>query len=134
MLRAPRHIARLFAIAWVLARHDALFPLREARVAPAIILLANLAPKRRGLGRPGQRLAAALEAVGPSFIKFGQAIATRPDLIGEDVARDLSGLQDKLPPFPGARAREIIEEELGRPIGEIYPEFDDKPVAAASIA
>lgn len=134
MLRAPRHIARLFRIAWMLARHDALFPLRVARAAPAVVLLASLAPKKRGLGRPGQRLAVALQALGPSFIKFGQAIATRPDLIGEDVARDLSELQDRLPPFPAREARAIIEAELGKPVDELFATFEDKPVAAASIA
>jgi len=134
MPKAIRNIARLVRIAWILARHDALFPLRDAGIAPVVTTLAGLARQRRGDERPGQRLATALQALGPSFIKFGQTLATRPDLIGESVAQDLSNLQDRLPPFPARAARAIIEAELGCPLGEVFPEFDDKPVAAASIA
>ena len=85
-------------------------------------------------GRPGQRLAAALRDLGPSFIKLGQILSTRSDLVGEAIAADLAELQDKLPPFPAEEARRIIEAELGRPIDELYESFDEKPIAAASIA
>lgn len=134
MRLALKNIWRLLRIAWILARYDALFPLREARIAPFVIYMADLAPKRRRLGRPGQRLAAALQVLGPSFIKFGQALSTRPDLIGEEVAQDLSELQDQLPPFRGTAARAIVERELNCTIDELFHEFDDEPVAAASIA
>ena len=72
--------------------------------------------------------------MGPSFIKLGQALATRADLIGEEMAADLAELQDRLPPFPAAEARAAIERELGKPIAELFAAFDDEPVAAASIA
>jgi len=134
MRQAIKNIARLVAIAWVLARYDALFLLRDANIAPFVIRLTGLAPKKRNLGRPGQRLATALQVLGPSFIKFGQALSTRPDLVGEDVARDLSELQDSLPPFPGREARAIIEEDFGQPLSKLFQEFDDTPIAAASIA
>jgi ubiquinone biosynthesis protein len=134
MRRAVRNIWRLLRIAWILARYDALFLLEAIHAAPAVTAFARLAPRRRGLGRPGQRLAQALQRLGPSFIKFGQTLSTRSDLLGEEIARDLSELQDRLPPFSGAKARAIIEAELGRPIDELFSHFDDKPVAAASIA
>src|SRR5690606_22981540 len=83
---------------------------------------------------PGQKLAAALQDLGPTFIKLGQALSTRPDLLGEEVARDLSFLQDRLPPFPSAEAVATVEAELGQPITALFAEFDPEPIAAASIA
>ena len=134
MLRAPRNILRLIAIAWTLARHDALFPLERFGIAPPVTALARLVALRRRPGRPGQRLAQAVQELGPSFIKFGQLLSTRSDLLGEEVASDLSGLQDHLPPFPGAEARAIVERELGQPLEALYTSFEDVSVAAASIA
>ncbi len=85
-------------------------------------------------GRPGQRLARALQELGPSFIKLGQSLATRADLLGQELAADLSQLHDDLPPFEGAVARQLIERELGRPLDDLFASFEDRPVAAASIA
>ncbi len=134
-MRALRNLWRLLTVAHVLARYDALFLLENIRVtAPVAVLPRLLLWRRRRKGRPGQRLAAALEELGPTFIKFGQALSTRPDLVGEAVAADLSGLQDRLPPFPAAVARRTVAEELGRPPEELYADFEDTPVAAASIA
>ncbi|MBL4614642.1 MAG: 2-polyprenylphenol 6-hydroxylase, partial [Magnetovibrio sp.] len=81
-----------------------------------------------------ERLARAFQDMGPSFIKVGQMLSTRSDLLGEEMAADLSKLQDKLPPFPTAQARAAIEAEFGQPIEDLFSEFDDEPVAAASIA
>jgi ubiquinone biosynthesis protein len=138
MFEPFRHVARLLVIARTLARHDALFPLRDAQIAPIVTLLARaLAKKDRGgrtAPRAGQRLAAALDELGPSFIKLGQAISVRSDLLGEEVAEDLSALQDRLPPFGAAEARATVERELGKPVATLFARFDDKPVAAASIA
>jgi ubiquinone biosynthesis protein len=134
MRRTFKNIGRLVRVAWILGRYDALFLLTDAKIAPAVTWIAGLAPKRRKLGRRGERLAAALQVLGPSFIKFGQALSTRPDLIGDEVAQELSGLQDSLPPFGGAEARRIVEREFERPLDELYSEFDIEPVAAASIA
>jgi ubiquinone biosynthesis protein len=134
MRRSLKNIGRLVRIAWILGRYDALFLLKDAKIAPSVTWIAGLAPRRRGLGHQGERLAAALQALGPSFIKFGQALSTRPDLIGEDVARELTGLQDRLPPFSGKAARQIVESEFDRPLDELFSEFDIEPVAAASIA
>ena len=71
-------------------------------------------------GRPGQRLALALQDLGPSFIKLGQSLATRSDLLGQEVAADLSQLQDDLPPFDGALARQTIEDALGQPLDQLF--------------
>ncbi|NKB55365.1 MAG: 2-polyprenylphenol 6-hydroxylase [Alphaproteobacteria bacterium] len=134
MIGSITSIARLIGIARTFARHDALFPLERMGVTPVIVSVAKLVSRRAAPGRPGERLAAALEELGPTFIKLGQALSVRPDLVGDAIADDLSALQDRLPPFPGATAREIIEQELETPVGELYRHFDETPVAAASIA
>lgn len=135
MFAAMRHTARLVGIIRILARHDALFVLRALSIPPALRLIAGLlGGRRRDTDRPGLRLAAALQEMGPSFIKLGQALSTRSDLFGETFTADLATLQDRLPPFPGSQARATVEAELGRPVAECFREFEDTPVAAASIA
>ncbi len=134
MLGSITSIIRLIDIARTFARHDALFPLQNMGIAPVIVTVAKLISRRTVPGRPGARLSAALEELGPTFIKLGQALSVRPDLVGEEIADDLSSLQDSLPPFPGTVAREIIEHELEAPIGYLFSSFENNPVAAASIA
>jgi ubiquinone biosynthesis protein len=134
VLKAIANLFRLFLIARTLARHDALFPLERLGVAPAVMTLVRLVSRRRAPGRPGERLAAACEALGPTFIKLGQALSVRSDLVGEEVASDLSSLQDKLPPFPSDQATAIIERELGRTVDDLFDRFETNPIAAASIA
>jgi ubiquinone biosynthesis protein len=135
MLRALRNSWRLLRLAFGFARHDALFPLEILGVTPALVAWARLFARRRDdPRRPGERLAAALQEMGPSFIKLGQALSTRADLLSEGIAADLGRLQDQLPAFSGAEARAIIERELGRPVDAMFSSFDETPVAAASIA
>jgi len=135
LLRALRNLLRLSQIALTLARHDALFPLEPIAGMAPLLWVARLVRRRSPRGaRPGERLSEALQALGPSFIKLGQALSTRADLIGEDLASDLSALQDRLPPFPGAAARATIAAELGAPVEALFQSFDDVAVAAASIA
>ena len=136
MLRALHHGRRLITTARTFARHDALFPLD---LLPQTRPLHTLARRLRLVraaahGRPGERLAQALQEAGPSFVKLGQSLSTRVDLLGEEVAADLALLQDRLPPFPGEEAVATIESELERPLGELFADFDHQPVAAASIA
>jgi ubiquinone biosynthesis protein len=134
MFEAFTHIVRFITIVRILARHDALFALEYLKVAPSYVGLAKLLSKQKVSGRPGQRLACALNEAGPSFIKFGQALSTRSDLLGEELAQDLSDLQDSLPPFSSAEARQTIERELGKSIDSLFAKFNDGAVAAASIA
>jgi len=134
MLRTLRSLLRFQRIVRTLARHDALAPLEEIRVAPGLVWLARRFSRRAAAGRPGQKLARALTEMGPSFIKLGQMLSTRADLLGEQVAFDLAELQDHLEPFDGALARRILEEELGQPVEALFVSFDPVPVSAASIA
>lgn len=82
----------------------------------------------------GERIRLALEALGPIFVKFGQMLSTRRDLLPDDVALELAKLQDRVPPFPGEVAMGIIETELGKPVSELFASFDPTPMASASIA
>ncbi len=134
MLRTLRSLLRFQRIARTLARHDALAPLEEVGMAPGLLWIARRVSRREVAGRPGQKLARALTEMGPSFIKLGQMLSTRADLLGEQVALDLAELQDHLPPFDGAEAQRIIEQELGRPVEELFLTFESAPVSAASIA
>lgn len=139
MRRSVRNIFRLLGIARTLARHDALFPLEGLPATGGFIFVARFlagfrAKRRVQTLRPGQRLSLALQEMGPSFIKFGQMLSTRPDLAGEEIANDLTSLQDNLPPFPAAEARRAIEADLDGSIDELFETFNDEPVAAASIA
>jgi ubiquinone biosynthesis protein len=89
--------------------------------------------RRRAASR-GERLRLALEELGPIFVKFGQAVSTRRDLLPPDIAEELAKLQDRVPPFPGTVAQATIERAYGRPMSEVFAEFDTNPLAAASIA
>jgi ubiquinone biosynthesis protein len=136
MFRSCRNLARLIRIGLTLARHDAFFPLDRVEGA-APLLGATRLLRRRGASaaaRPGERLAAALTELGPSFIKLGQMLATRADLLGDEIAEDLALLQDRLPPFSGQEARRLIEAEFGDRLEGLFAAFDETPVAAASIA
>ncbi|HVT54349.1 MAG TPA: AarF/UbiB family protein, partial [Dongiaceae bacterium] len=139
MLRALRSLYRLFQMARSAARHGALAPFEEALagagLTPLVLFLIRVMFGRRvGDLRPGERLANALSELGPAFIKFGQVLSTRSDLLGEEVAADLAKLQDQLPHFSAFEARSTIEAELGSPVEQLYLRFDDTPVSAASIS
>lgn len=84
--------------------------------------------------RPGERIRLALEDLGPTFVKMGQVMATRADLLPPDVCQELRKLQDKVKPFDTEGIRQLVEDELGRKIDDLFSEFDSKPLAAASIA
>jgi ubiquinone biosynthesis protein len=85
-------------------------------------------------GSRGERLRLALEALGPIFMKFGQTLSTRRDLLPADIADELALLQDRVPPFPSAQARQVIDEIYGLPSSEVFARFDAEPLAAATIA
>ena len=91
--------------------------------------------KPSGLPQPrGERLRLALEELGTVFIKFGQALSTRPDVLPPDVAMELAKLQDQVPPFATEEAVKLIEAALGKPVDELFARFDRSPLAAASVA
>jgi ubiquinone biosynthesis protein len=135
-LRSVRNLARLVRICLTLARHDALFPLDAVPTAAPFLRFGHLFARRRSpvWPRPGQRLAAAFNELGPSFIKLGQLLSTRADLLGEEITVDLASLQDRLPPFSGAEARALIEAEFACPLDALFASFDETAIAAASIA
>jgi ubiquinone biosynthesis protein len=94
-----------------------------------------LAPRRRDRSAPqGERIRLALEELGPIFVKFGQAISTRRDLLPPDIANELAKLQDAVPPFPTEQAVAVLESAYGKPIDTVFTRFDREPLAAASIA
>lgn len=134
MLRATRNLWRLLQIGRCLARHNALFPIELLPLPDPVFRFARLVSNRSAPGRPGERLAEALNELGPSFIKLGQSLATRADLVGQELAADLSNLQDRLPPFDPEQARQTVEQELDAPILTLFASFDPEPAAAASIA
>ncbi len=102
---------------------------------PGLRLLARVVSIGRDLSAPrGQRLREALEHLGPIFVKFGQVLSTRRDLLPPDIADELALLQDRVPPFPSDAAVTIIERAFGRPLNEVFVDFTHKPVASASIA
>lgn len=141
MTRPLQSFFRLWHIAFVLARHDSLSVLEgfTPNRSLAIILGCARLLRRRRFGhksplRPGEKLALALIELGPVFVKFGQFLSTRADLLGDDLAGDLAQLQDQLPPFDGAEARALIAADLGAPLEQFFQQFEPTPISAASIA
>ncbi|GEN28694.1 putative protein kinase UbiB [Halovibrio variabilis] len=128
---------RLLRISWVISRHrlDTLLPI--ARLPWWLRVLLWFSPLRLvplGKRSRGERLRLALEALGPIFIKFGQMLSTRRDLLPPDIADELKRLQDQVPPFPGDLAAARIEKALEMSLEEAFAEFDRVPLASASIA
>ena len=129
---------RLWKILYVFTKYrlDGLIPLHLLPASVRIMLFLapwRLSPVPANLNR-GARLRMALEALGPIFIKFGQILSTRPDLVPEDIVQELKLLQDKVPPFPEDQAIALIEAQLGDTIANLFAEFSSKPLASASIA
>ena len=133
----PRHLLRLIHIHVVLARHgldNIIFTFHLLRPFRFLLYLAPWTWRRRVQAPRGERLRRALEDLGPIFVKFGQALSTRRDLLPPDIAAELAQLQDNVPPFPGAQARHLIETALGQPVTQAFANFDEAPLASASIA
>ena len=110
MFSGLRHLSRAVTVIRTLARNDALFPAENAgmpKIFSALIRASLLAPRKSSMAqkRPGERLKNALVELGPAFVKLGQALSVRPDLVGDTLANDLQSLQDRLPPFDGTVAK-----------------------------
>jgi len=132
-----RVIGRLMEIQRVLMRHGLDDYVRATHLYRPLRFLSYLSPWtwfRRRAGSRGERLRLALEELGPIFVKFGQALSTRRDLLPLDIADELAKLQDRVPPFPSEIARESIARAYGRSAAEVFASFEDQPIAAASIA
>jgi len=130
-------LARLLRITRVFVRHDLDEFVRAVHLFRPYRLLLRAVTFRwiAGAHRPrGERLREALEELGPVFIKFGQMLSTRPDLLPEDLAKELARLQDQVPPFAGESARAIVESALGAPVDQLFRTFEITPVASASVA
>ncbi len=106
----------------------------HARLRLVSRLLRALPGRRKPTDPLPVRLRLALESLGPIFVKFGQVLSTRRDLLPPDYADELARLQDKVAPFDGALARQVIEQGFGRALDQVYVDFDDVPVASASVA
>ncbi len=130
-----RRLLRAVTIVWVTLR----FGLDELVLTsfqhPGLRLAARIASIGRDLSAPrGQRLREALQRLGPIFVKFGQVLSTRRDLLPTDIADELALLQDRVPPFPGEVAIATIERAFRKPLMEVFSDFEHVPVASASIA
>ena len=137
MLRITNAL-RIFHISWVLLKHGLDEVILAAHLFRAIRFFRFLSPFfwLAAGKRPshGERIRRALEDLGPIFVKFGQMVSTRRDLLPDDIADELVKLQDKVPPFSGKQAVAQIEKSLGSPVSELFLEFDETPLASASVA
>jgi len=133
---AIRNLPRLLRINRVLIRHGLDEFVKPIRLFRIYRLWLHLFPWNwwRGNEPRAQRLRQALEELGPIFVKFGQVLSTRPDLMPEDIALELTRLQDQVPPFPGDDAVKVIETSFNQKLDELFSEFDREPVASASVA
>lgn len=142
MFSSIRHFRRLARAAFLLARYDVLVPHEFTQEMPKgtrrgtkfIGAIARATAGRKAKRLPLEtRISDALVALGPAYVKFGQVMATRGDIVGPRLAKALGVLQDRLPPFPSDEARAMVEAQLGKPIEEAFSSFSE-PVAAASVA
>jgi ubiquinone biosynthesis protein len=130
------HLSRMTRAGFVFAREGALAAVDASRLpfpARAALALARLIERPASKEAPGNRVAAALTRLGPTYVKLGQFLATRPDIVGVALARDLETLQDRMAPFPQREAERVVEAALGKPLGEAFASFGPA-IAAASIA
>jgi ubiquinone biosynthesis protein len=130
---ATRNLGRLSEIAQVAVRHGFGYWFDTHRLTD---LFPRRGPRAELDGQPsqrGQHLREMLDELGPTFVKFGQLLSTRPDILPADIITELRGLQDDVRPFPFADVEQVVEEELGLSIDKLFLEFDERPIAAASI-
>lgn len=130
-----RKLLRTLRIVYTFWRYG-LFQLLDHLLKPGLlsILIKPLSWTSPTRAPRGERIRLTLESLGPIFVKFGQVVSTRRDLLPEDIANELAKLQDKVPPFSGEVACQLIEEALGQPINQVFVSLDVEPVASASVA
>src|SRR5919198_2532399 len=130
---ATRNIGRLSEIAQVAVRHGFGYFLESHRLTDLVpwhrrSALVDGVPSERG-----RHLREMLDELGPTFVKFGQLLSTRPDVVPPDILLELQKLQDDVRPFPFADVQRVVEEDLGLTLERLFLEFEEQPVAAASI-
>src|SRR5919201_1844361 len=130
---ATRNLGRMSEIAQVAVRHGFGYFLESHRIGEVVpwhrrAALAGGAPSERG-----RHLREMLDELGPTFVKFGQLLSTRPDVVPPDILLELEKLQDDVRPFPFEDVERVVEEDLGLSLDRLFLEFDEQPVAAASI-
>jgi ubiquinone biosynthesis protein len=130
--RPKRSIGRLGEIAQVAVRHGFGYFLRKHRLGD-LVPWGEREPVDGAVSDRGRRLREMLDELGPTFVKFGQLLSTRPDVIPPDIVAELRGLQDDVKPFPFAQVRSALEEELQLSVEQAFLEFDELPIASASI-
>ena len=134
-MRRRQTIARMIGIQRVLMKYGLDEFIKETHLLRPLRFFFYILPRRRDTSAPlGERIRLALEELGPIFVKFGQAISTRRDLLPPDIADELAKLQDEVPPFPAEQAVEILNAAYGKPVDDVFERFDVEPFAAASIA
>ncbi len=133
----PKILFRLIHINWVMMFHGLDEIVLKTHLFRPIRYLVFLSPNywfRKPTQPRGVRIRKTLEDLGPIYVKFGQALSTRKDLLPEDIADELVKLQDRVPPFSSETAKQIIEKSLGMSVSQAFAEFDDTPLASASVA
>ena len=134
---SPGQFIRMLRINWVLMKHgldDIIFATHLFRPFRLVIYIFPWNWFRRKRKPRAVRMREALEDLGPIFIKFGQMLSTRRDLLADDIADELERLQDNVPPFPNKLARDIIEKAYGDSVENLFKSFEAQPLASASIA
>ena len=138
-MSTTRSIGRLSEIAQVMVRHGFGYFLEAHKLSDLLPgrsaedRLTNVAAEHGASSARGQHLREVLDELGPTFVKFGQLLSTRPDVVPPDIVVELRGLQDDVRPFPFEQAERVIEEELGNTLERLFLDFEPAPVAAASI-
>lgn len=136
-MKHPKMILRVIHINWVLITHGLDDLILKNHLFRPLRFLGVFSPsfwRKKDLPERGVRIRRTLEDLGPIYVKFGQALSTRKDILPDDIADELVKLQDKVPPFSNQLAREVIEQELGMSIDTAFAEFSPSPLASASIA
>lgn len=138
MIHTLRQFARMLKISAILSRYRLDEFLEATHLYRPMRLLRVMAPwsiDQELASRPrGERLRLALNEMGPVYVKFGQIVSTRRDMVPADIADELALLQDQVPPFPGEQAQALVEAALQQPVNQLFTRFDTQPLASASIA